>query len=97
MRSTSARVVVNGSATPGISSAPTSSGWRFTNALHGVRRRRLADRVGDVDREEVAGGEEPVDRLEADVVGVDVIRLRPAELLHRGVGGGPHARRLASR
>ena len=52
------------------------------------RIRGLADGVGDVDRVEVAGREEAVDGLEPNVIGVDVIRLRPAERLDGGVGGG---------
>ena len=58
--------------------------------------RGLTDRVGHVDRVEVARGQEAIDGFEADVVGVDVVRLLPAERLHRGVGRGPHARRLGA-
>ncbi len=45
---------------------------------HRPGRRRLADEVGDVDREEVAGTDESVDRGQADVIGIDEIRVRPA-------------------
>ena len=65
-------------------------------------RRGLADKVGDVDREEIARADEPVDRRRSDVVGVDVIRVRPARGADRLVrrpagvlGRGPDDRMLA--
>ena len=59
--------------------------------LDAVRLGRLADGIGDVDREEIAGGDEAVHRVEVDVVGIHVIGLRPAGLPHRLIGGGAHA------
>ena len=47
---------------------------------------RLADEVRDIEREEVAGGDEPIDRLEADMIGIDEVRACPAQRLHRRVG-----------
>ena len=49
---------------------------------------RLADEVGDVERVEVAGGQEAVDRLDADVVGVDVVGVLPAAAPNGLVGLG---------
>ena len=60
------------------------------------RRCRIADRVGDIDREEIARVEKPVDRLQADVVGIDKPRMAPAPLFHRLGRGRPDARRLAT-
>ena len=50
--------------------------------------RRLADRFGHVEGEEVAGGKKQVDGGEIDVIGVDVPRLPPAEFADGGLGGG---------
>ncbi len=50
--------------------------------------RGAADAVGDVDGEEVGVGQEAVDGLESDVVGVDVPGVFPVEGLHGGLGGG---------
>ena len=61
--------------------------------LDRVRGGGLADRIGHVDGVEIAGGEEAVHGFEADVVGVHVIGLLPAQFAHRGVGGRPHAGR----
>ena len=49
------------------------------------------DGVGDVYGEEVAGGNEAIDGIEIDVVGVHIIRACPAERAHGGVGGLPCA------
>ena len=53
-----------------------------------------ADPVGHVEREEIAGRQERVDRFQADVVGVDEIGLGPAAGSDRAaVGLGPNVRR----
>ena len=54
-------------------------------------RRGCADEVGHVEGEEVAGGEEAVHGLEADVVGVDVVGPRPAQRADGGIGLGADA------
>ena len=57
---------------------------------------RLADAVGDVDREEVARIEEAIDRLQPDVVGIDKPRMGPVACRHGSRSRRPHARRLAA-
>ena len=47
----------------------------------------LADVVGDVEREEIAGRDEAVHGGEVDVVGVEQVFAGPAEVGHRLVGG----------
>ena len=54
-------------------------------------RGRLAREVGHVKREEVAGVEEIVHGLQADVVGVHVVGALPAQRPHGGVRLGAHA------
>ena len=56
----------------------------------GVNRIRiggLADVVGDVDGEEIAGREEAIDRGQGDVVGVAEVRVYPTKRLDRSIGG----------
>jgi hypothetical protein len=48
-------------------------------------RGRLSGEVGDIDRKEVAAGEEGLDGLEADVVGIHEVGLGPAEGAHGSV------------
>jgi hypothetical protein len=57
---------------------------------------QLADRVGHIDREKVARVEEPVDRLEADVVGVNEPWMRPLPRRDGGARRRPDAGRLAA-
>jgi len=56
----------------------------------------LADGLGDVEGEEVAGRQEAVHVREIDVVGVDAIGALPAEGRGGGVGLGAHAGRLGA-
>ena len=49
----------------------------------------FAGEIRHVERVEIAGREEPIHGLQPDVVGIDVVRLVPAERLHRGVRLGP--------
>ncbi len=51
-------------------------------------RRWLADGAGNVEGEEVAGGEKTVDCTEVNVVGVEIIGAFPIELANRAIGGG---------
>src|ERR1041384_1836260 len=50
---------------------------------------RVADRFGDIDGEKVGVRNEPIDRVDPDVVRVDVVWFAPAELSARGVSGLP--------
>ncbi|OPZ03628.1 MAG: hypothetical protein BWZ10_03287 [candidate division BRC1 bacterium ADurb.BinA364] len=59
-------------------------------------RRGLPDKVSHIEREEVAGVEERVDVLEADVVGVDIVRGCPARGFGCGVGFGSNAGGLSA-
>jgi hypothetical protein len=64
--------------------------------LHVGQGSRLADRIGDVDREKITRLEKPVDRLEADVVGIDEPRVRPLSGRHGPGRRRPHARGLTA-
>jgi len=55
----------------------------------------LADEIGDVDGEKVAGGDEMVHGLHADVVGIDEIGVLPAQRLDGRIGLGAGVARLA--
>jgi hypothetical protein len=83
--------------TPGISTAPISSGCLSTKLLHVLGLGRFADGVGDINREKVRRGHEAIHGFEPDVVGVDVPFLRPAEFLDGGFGGGAHGGRFDCR
>ena len=71
---------------PGICQPADQLGMPVGEGLDRVRGGRLADGVGHVDGVEIAGGEEAVHGFQADVVGVDVVGLLPAQFAHRGVG-----------
>ena len=47
----------------------------------------MANEVGDVEGEEVAGGKEAGDGLQVDVVGVEEVGLGPAEFFDSGISG----------
>ena len=64
--------------------------------LDGFRPRVDADPIGHVEREEIAGRQKGVHRLQADVVGIDEIRPGPAAGPHRGVRLGPDVGRPAA-
>ena len=68
----------------------------FDERLHGTRLRRQANGVGHVDRVEVAGRQEPIHRFEADVIGIDMVGLRPAQFHDGGVRGGAGAGRFGA-
>ena len=79
---------------PGIEMRPASSLWRTANAPAALRLGGLPDPVGHVDGVEVRVGHKAVHGLEADVVGVHVVRFPPAEGLDGGVRGGAGGDRL---
>src|ERR1035437_8469283 len=60
-------------------------------SLDAVRLGRLADGRGYVQRVEIACLDEAVHGTQVDVIGVHVVRLFPARLPHRLIGGGAHA------
>ena len=57
---------------------------------------RLTDGAGNIQRVEIAGIDEAIHGTEIDMVGIDVVRLLPAQRTHRGIGGCPDAVRLAA-
>ena len=75
---------------------PVSSGCRSTNASHVRRRGGLADAVRHINREKIRRRNKAIHRFEADMVGVHMIRLLPAERLHSGIRLGPQAGRLGA-
>ena len=56
----------------------------------------LADVIGDIEGEEIAGRDEAIHRLEVDVVGIQQILARPAEFGHGLVGGVAGGLRLGA-
>jgi hypothetical protein len=80
-------VMSRGRSMPGIleRTSDTVSESRRTSEHRYPLGRRLVDEVGDVESEKVARGDERIDRLEADVVGVDEIRPLPSERLDRRI------------
>ena len=60
-------------------------------AFDAIRLGRLPDCRRHVQRVEIAGVDEAVHGAEIDVIGVHVIRPRPAGLPHRIIGGSTHA------
>lgn len=56
----------------------------------------FADAVGDVDGEEIGRRDKTIDGFEANVVGIDVVGLFPAEGFDGGVGFGAEARRFGA-
>ena len=53
-----------------------------------------SDRAGHVEREEVARRQEPLDRLERDVIGVDEVGRAPAQRADGALGRRAHVGRL---
>ncbi len=64
--------------------------------LHGRIGSRLSDRLRHVQRVKIAGGQEAVHGAQADVIGVHVVGLLPAEFGDRRIGRGAHAIGLRS-
>ena len=64
--------------------------------IHGAVGGGLSDGIRHVQSVEIAGGQEAVHGAQADVIGVHVVGLRPAQFGHRGVGRGAHAGGLRS-
>lgn len=58
--------------------------------------RGLTNQVGDVQGKEVTRLEKSSHRLQIDVVRIQKIRLGPAKLLDRGIGGSTRLARLRS-
>ena len=56
----------------------------------------FADAVGDVNGEEIRVGDKAIHGFEADVVGVHMVRLFPAEGFDGGIGGGAGAFRFSA-
>ena len=54
----------------------------------------LADRTRHVEREEVRRGDEALDRLECDVIGIDEVRRPPGERANGPIGSRAHVDRL---
>ncbi len=63
---------------------------------HIVRRCRLPDGAGDIERVEIAGVDEAVHGAEIDVVGVHVVGKGPAERAYRGIGGAADGARFTA-
>ena len=57
---------------------------------------RFSDPIRDVNGIKIRVREEPVHRLEPNMVGIDMIGLRPAEFLDGGIGGGASGRRFGT-
>jgi hypothetical protein len=75
---------------PGILSVPTK---RFVSAaedLDLVGVGGLPDGLGHIQREEVAAAQKAVNGLEMHMVGIDKVRLVPAECLDGRIGLGPY-------
>jgi len=57
---------------------------------------RLTNEIGDIDGVEIAVRQEAPHCFQADVIGIEEVRSRPAQGLHGGIGGGPGGRRLGT-
>ena len=63
---------------------------------HSGRRGGLADAVGNVDGEEITRVEKPLNRADADMIGIDKPGVGPVPRGHGCRGRLPHTRRLAA-
>ena len=63
----------------------------FYKGSNCVRTGRFGNPIGHVDGVEVASGQKPVNRIEIDMVSVNVVGIAPASLTHGCVGGSAHA------
>ena len=59
-----------------------------------ARGRGFADGLGHVESKEIAERQEPADRAEGNMIGVEIVRVRPAEGFDRAVRRPPRALRL---
>ena len=75
---------------------PIELGVARDEGLHVGRVGRLADHLGDIESEEVAGREEALDRGEIDVVGIEIEGRGPAKFLDGGIGGLAGLRGIAA-
>ena len=57
---------------------------------------RLTNEIGHIDGVEIAVRQEAPHRFQADMIGIEEVRSRPAEGLHGGIGGGTRGRRLGT-
>ena len=57
---------------------------------------RLTNEIGHIDGVEVAVRQEASHRFQANMIGIEEVRSRPAEGLHGGIGGGTRGRRLGT-
>jgi hypothetical protein len=62
--------------------------------VNGSRVGGAADEVGDIESKEVAGVEKAADGIVINMIGVEVVGIRPLEGADGGIGGGAGARGL---
>jgi hypothetical protein len=56
----------------------------------------LTNAVGNVNRKKIRVGNESIDRLKSNMVGIDMIRFVPTQRQHRCVGFSPRIGRVAA-